>query len=483
MSNWIAILVILPVAAFSNGLEINGLSLLAPTSVSASISWENSWRYADSVSPANHDAVWIFCKGKTAASGTWEHIDLAAASVDGTAMTIELAEGGTGAMLHRNSPGEGSLQNLSLEFFLDVVSLSGFSELRLFGIEMVYVPEGSFYAGDSVSTNTLIKYSSNKPYYIENENDIIVGNSGDLLWSAADFPPAGDIPSSWPKGYDAFYCMKYEISQQQYADFLNTTDPGQQAANELNTVIQAPCFTGDHIDGERNFITYINGLYGCDANGNGILNETDDGMETACNFLTWSNLGAYLDWSGLRPMTELEFEKASRGPAYPVPLEFAWGTVDHINTTDLRDANTRTEHAADTVPEGSGLANYGYCQPSGPMRCGFAGWNSDSRSRSGASYYGIMELSGNLWELCVPMSADGLLFNGEHGDGSLTPDGRADAADWISGGHRGGGWNSGILDGFRDLAVSDRFFIYLDPDNQARGTAGGRGVLSENRLR
>ena len=46
----------------------------------------------------------------------------------------------------------------------------------------------------------------------------------------------------------------------------------------------------------------------------------------ACNWLSWADVAAYLDWSGLRPMTELEFEKACRGPNAPVAGEYAWGS-------------------------------------------------------------------------------------------------------------------------------------------------------------
>ena len=282
----------------------------------------------------------------------------------------------------------------------------------------------------------------------------------------------------YPKGYEGFYMMKYEISQLQYCAFLNTLGDGQLNANVLSTVIEAPCFENDHIDGERNHIIKVDGQYGCDANGNGVLNESDDGQNLACNFLTWDQLAAYLDWSGMRPFTELEYEKACRGPEAALPLEFAWGTSDVVNTTQVANWNSADESIIDTIPEAAGPANFGYCLPSGPLRTGFAATATSDRIRSGASYYGIMELSGNLWELCVPVSAQGLQFTGLHGNGVLSSDGHSDVAGWTAGGHRGGGWNSGILAEFRDLAVSDRFFIYLDPNNMARGTAGGRGVIS-----
>lgn len=48
------------------------------------------------------------------------------------------------------------------------------------------------------------------------------GYSGDM---------SGPIPAAFPKGYNAFYLMKYEISQGQLTDFFNFLDPGM--ANTL----------------------------------------------------------------------------------------------------------------------------------------------------------------------------------------------------------------------------------------------------------
>ena len=36
------------------------------------------------------------------------------------------------------------------------------------------------------------------------------------------------MPSGFPSGYSAFYAMKYEITQQQYVDFLNSISVDKQ---------------------------------------------------------------------------------------------------------------------------------------------------------------------------------------------------------------------------------------------------------------
>ena len=43
-----------------------------------------------------------------------------------------------------------------------------------------------------------------------------------------------------------------------------------------------------------------------------IFNSPNDGLYIPLH-ISWSDMSAYLDWSGLRPMTELEYEKACRG--------------------------------------------------------------------------------------------------------------------------------------------------------------------------
>ena len=88
----------------------------------------------------------------------------------------------------------------------------------------------------------------------------------------------------------------------------------------------------------------------------------------------------------------------------------------------------------------------------GPLRNGaFATKNYGLASRrySGGSYYGVMELSGNVWERVVTVAnSDGRAFTGAHGDGALDTNGRANVSNWPSSttaagsGLRGGSWNA-----------------------------------------
>ena len=471
----------------ANNVVISNLELSGDNTVKYQLSWENSWNYTDSIAPYNHDAVWVFCKGKRIADQEWETIPL---SINGntidTDFEIKVANSKVGAMLQRAIIGEGNVAaNIELE--LDVFKITDlYYEIQVFAIEMVYVTEGAFYVGDSISNNTLMQFGNGLSYFIDSESTIQVGEQPGQLWANGDFPPDGNVDASFPKGYNGFYSMKYEISQHQYIGFLNTLNSEQQSNRKLSTSVQSLCFSpDDHIDGERNFIIKMDGVFGCDANQNSVFGDVDDGQNVACNFLTWSHLTAYLDWAGLRPMTELEYEKACRGPESAVELELAWGNPNIINTNQPILSAEPNETVTDTIPNGSGIANFGYCLPSGPLRCGFAAYNGVDRITSGASYFGMMEMSGNLWELCIALTEEGLKFNGNHGDGFIDSDGNANEGNWDSiigdaSGFRGGGWNSGILTGFRDLAISDRFFAYLNGNSLDRGTTGGRGVISKS---
>lgn len=464
--------------AEANNLEIGELDAQSAYSLTCSVEWEHSWNLSPLDTPANHDAVWLFAKGLK--DGNWKHLNIDSIIIR-SPFYLEgvIAINGRGAIIRRSMPGEGDIES-QLEIYLQQ-AISQFDAIRLMGVEMVYIPEGGFFLGDGASNNSLIAASDSQSLFIASESTISIGQSGEL-WDLDGSLPTASLARGFPKGFKAFYSMKYEISQDQWVDFLNTIDEPQQLANELSTLAVSPCFGNDHTEGERNFIRRVNGVYGCDANDNGVLNESDDGGTVACNFLTWDQLAAYLDWTGLRPMTELEFEKASRGPEPVLDGAYAWGNTQVVNTDSIGNEWTEIEYVIGELPPGTGLANYGYCLPSGPLRVGFAAQPESDRIGSGASYFGLMEMSGNVWEQCIPITETTLDFDGRHGDGRLAADGLADVANWTRSGLRGGGWNSGIVAGFKDLAISDRFYVYLDPDDFARGTIGGRGVLSADQL-
>ena len=121
----------------------------------------------------------------------------------------------------------------------------------------------------------------------------------------------------------------------------------------------------------------------------------------------------------------------------------------------------------------------GNTQPAyGPLKVGVFATASSGRSSAGASYYGAMEMGGNVIERAVSVSnATGVTFTGTLGDGTLTPIGDANQATWPSTttalgiGQRGGEYLNPAL----YVRTSDRSFA--GSTNATRNfTYGGRGV-------
>jgi hypothetical protein len=258
------------------------------------------------------------------------------------------------------------------------------------------------------------------------------------------------VPSAYPTGYDAFYCMKYEISQEQYVDFLNTLTRNQQnyrttsdVSGDIVTSAYEFVMSGSGVVSYRNGISCpLSGLgtedpvpFHCNYDDTPPVNDAGDGQNIACNFIDWGDLAAYADWAGLRPMTEPEFEKACRGPNASVPTEFAWGNTSyHASTYNIVNDGAPNEEITDMGSNvGNHLTSNNSTNIGGPGRCGIFAASSANHTRveTGASYYGIMEMSGNLQEMAVAMFyVAGLSFTGLHGDGELTANGLADTDFW-----------------------------------------------------
>jgi hypothetical protein len=211
-------------------------------------------------------------------------------------------------------------------------------------------------------------------------------------------------------------------------------------------------------------------------NNNNSFNEVNDGQSVGYSGPSWNDMLAFLDWSGLRPMSELEYEKACRGTLGSVAGEYAWG-----NTT-VNFARPASEGTSlGTVNESNGITPVvgplNYTSSQGPWRNGYAATSSTNRTTAGATYYGVMEMSGNLWKVVVTTQSGGQNFEPNHGNGELSAAGVADVANWPTAnntfGLRGGAHNNAAT----TCRVSDRSNIQ---PNVASGTRNGaygiRGV-------
>jgi formylglycine-generating enzyme required for sulfatase activity len=466
------------------------------------ISWSNSWRSTDNGAPApnNWDAAWVFVKFRKN-GGDWAHASFnntghtvpSGASLDvglvDTSASFNIATNpGVGVFIYRSADGVGTFTktgfSLSWKFTQDGVGEDDAIDIRVYAIEMVYVPTGSFFAGDNASSGASFQQGSSDtdPWYIGSESAITTGtqagsgtgvgetnseyryvsnsNSGEDTTGAIF-----TIPAEFPKGYQKFYMMKGEISQGQWVAFFNTLTATQKSARDATSA------SGKNSDSltYRNNVSWTSGDATLPDQGGGATYAT-----VAMNFLSWADLTAYLDWTGLRPMSELEFEKAGRGPYRAVSGEYAWGTTSITGATAVTNAGKPNE-----AP--SSAANCVYNSGvQGPMRVGAMAAGDATRVASGAGYYGAMDLSGNLWERAVTVgNSTGRGFNGaKHGNGVVTSGGDGDVTTWtgtVAGGagFRGGHWNFGTLIAslsYRGGAANSQMgrFTYR----------GGRGVRS-----
>ncbi|WP_420459280.1 SUMF1/EgtB/PvdO family nonheme iron enzyme [Neolewinella sp.] len=473
----------------ANGIAVSNVTLTSQnasagtTVIQFDLRWENSWR--TSVGPANWDAAWIFAKYHVDGS-PWRHARLAGRGGAVAGATVEVQED-VGVLIYaapQDYAGDPVYNNVQLrwDYAVDMVHIDGAIDLRVFAVEMVYIPEGPFYVGDGGRLMGQFREggTNTEPYYLTGLGPIAVGDGTDqLFYGQVNYGgktyPSGDqqgpIPAEFPEGFGAFYCMKYELTQEQWVDFFNTLPTSYRDQLDITAV------NGKNSDGEisRNGVQYTGGL------------ATTTLPYVAMNFINEDQSLAYLDWAGLRPISELEYEKIGRGPLNPVLDEYAWGSTAHadyfytlIDTgeADERVANLTksTGHHNTSLTNPAGTAHYG------PWRVGLFAHNAPQqlREETGGSYYGVMELSGNLWERTVTVgSPQGRSYRAVHGDGTLSPDGRADVSGWPLGGDAACGLRGGAFVSGEDFfKLSTRFFA-ADNRNQSIHDHGGfRGIRS-----
>jgi formylglycine-generating enzyme required for sulfatase activity len=473
------------VSSRANNLQIVNVSLTGQnttsnfTMVKFDVSWENSWR-----DNSNWDAAWLFVKWSTDNGYTWRHASLSPTAGNHTApsgSTITPAVDSTGVFLYRSSSGSGTAAwtnvQLRWEYGNDGVDDFAIILVKVFGIEMVYVRQGAFNIGDGATTDLKSQFedgTTGNPKLITGEGALTLGGGGagsvgNNNKAGSSYPDDFDdvtsvlLPAAFPKGYNAFYCMKYEATQEQYKDFLNTLTRGQQQ-NRVYTSIFNTAITLRYVMSSTTVVNNRNGIrcdatipaapwpvkFYCDFNGNGVGDEAGDGQNIPANYIIAQDLTAYADWSGLRPMSELEYEKACRGPIYPISHEYAWGGIDTLSVLSVTNAGMGTEASATT---GANWNN----RVSGPVRAGMFATAATNREESGSSYWGIMELSGNLMERTYGVgNSNTRIFDGQHGNGELTTTGNSDVSTWSTYDTRRGGAAEGAL---TTLArISDRAY-------------------------
>ena len=397
-------------------------------SVRVSLAWKNAWR-----TERNHDAAWVFLR---LARPSWSQplrIDPGRLGTLAGGARLEASRDGMGVFVSCAEPCRGEVA-FELELPVDDTSVPerpGGYRLDAHAIEMVWIPEGAFEVGEPDPESELVReacalYRSGPDgahagtYRIESEATIDVSAREGALWyqTSGNEPQyngdqQGPIPAAFPKGFAGFYCMKYELSQGEYAQFLNGL--WSQAAG-MRAIGGSPEYHRDRGSltlGPRGYIAAS--------------------PRRPANFVSWEDGLAFCDWAGLRPLTELEYTKAVRGPRTPVSGEHAWGSPDTSAFLRIVGAN------GDLVTDGDADE---------------ALLDDASAPRLGASYFWVMDLSGSAWERVVSLGHPaGRAFAGSHGDGIIDYDGGcATNPDWPRGdsyaqfpgaggyGYRGGGF-------------------------------------------
>ena len=412
------------VSVRANNVRLNGTVKVTDVTsgvatLELDLAWDNSWR-----DNFNWDAVWIFLKTKPA-SGSWSHVMLQdvqhTATNDYVVMNGKSGNNVVGVyvFLGKNDTRRQASTTVTLKWACgSAYTKASFDNNQAFllaqGIEMVYVPFGAYYLGDGSSANTL-GGADGKPLAISGEGAIatLYQRASNGAISAA----INNLNANYPKGYGGFYVMKYETSQEQYVTFLNTLTRAEQETL-LGASFLSALSPGRYIFGDTLQPTFRNGIilsgkssgqpyiFDNNLNGNDVYGEDGDGQCVACNYMSLNDLLAYASWSGLRPMSELEYERACRAPFPQDPLagEYPWNSNGGVSrVTGLSAGGRETEVASTTscnVNSGNGLTG----SNQGPVRCGLFARSTSSQTVSGATYWGVMEMAGNVRELVAGVS-------------------------------------------------------------------------------
>ncbi len=267
------------------------------------MAWDNAWK----ISNKHLDAVWIFAKYRNANSQQWQNLIFSgqSSSSDPQISLFNIVGGNIFVNTRGLSNTQKSINQAKITLEL-LEPLVGFvnPSFKVFGIEMVYIPEGPFYLGDGsdISFFYTSKLENGQltrvPAFVDDLGTEPVSFEFGISTSSTN--PSLD----YPRGVGGFYIMKSEATQKQFVDFLNClTRPQQEGLlpNLTEGVKTKYPMTGTNAPVERNAIAYdtttIDGQaieFYLDLNNNGIPNETNDGQSIACNYVSFNQYLAFL---------------------------------------------------------------------------------------------------------------------------------------------------------------------------------------------
>lgn len=448
----------------ANNLRVSNVSFTNNNPVTQTVGirftlfWENSWR--DSI---NWDAAWVIAKYKNPSNGIWGHVKMnitGATNGTGISANVQVYSDSVGAFIYRNTLSSGNFTDTNIVIYWKYgsVGLSSLNnvEIRVFGYEMVYIPEGQFQCPHNLNYNNNVWSSSivapnprgprmrilgtTATYPTINDSIIRVelASRYEATWpggvthvnpvnlflfninkNGIDYNNDSILDNnSFPTGYFPFYIEKHERTEQSYSDFLNTL-----TSTQIGNI----------------------GIAGSTISLSG-LNYYASAPNRACNFATDQRLFSLGDWSGLRPMTLFEFEKAQRGPISPdFDPNFRSSEWISDNTIELTNYYNN-ENGTDTLPN-STIIYYGSDPYSSPYVSTFSGLgyrlsptkffvragqfarSNTTRYSGNMSYYGVCDLIGNAGDPYISPRTQN--FNSQNGNGELSVNGNTDITSWI----------------------------------------------------
>lgn len=473
MNKLIAILLLIcPINILANGITVSGVSFDNVTNeISFTLEWQNSWTYFVGI-PDLHDAAWVFIKYAPNGGDNWLHAEILD-SIPVQHYFQYISYDDLGVMIFKST--EGLSPFGPQEFTVELAPmLGGYQDFKVFATEMVFIDNGPFNAGDGVSSGRFYADgATNVPWMVTSEAGIMRGN-GVGQFNQEGSSSTQHLTSDFPKGYESIFCMKYKITAQQYVDFLNCLSRAQQdtrvkADLTLTSLANKYVMTDTATPTDRNPIACDPAIgTGCiefyvDLDDTNPPNSANDGANIVLNNLTPSDILAYLDWSGLRPMTELEYEKICRGVDMPaVAEEYAWGN-DTYNAAGTIINSGANDESTNNVGVSPGLYT------SLPLRAGYAATGTSNRTEASAAFFGVMDIH-NLGELMYGVESSNFKWS-SYGNGNLSPTGNADVSDWNNGAQL--------------LSTSDSSTPFLDPISKQKHSIslqtrsayiGGRGM-------
>lgn len=292
-------------------------------------------------------------------------------------------------------------------------------------------------ANNIAMTEVDMSLKTNDAFVVDRGSGIVMDKETNLSSKDGD-TWSGTLQANYPTGFNSFYVMKYEVSQEQWVRFLNKLEYNQQKMRTVGERLDGlgvgrfvygstgniACRNGIAVGSrDQGAVVFVNNLMN-DANGE--YAQEDDGQTVACNYLSPADMLAYADWCGLRPLSEFEYEKMARPPYPSIPILNEWAggdpnTIVRPSGNSLVDARTASERLGKVngkrvnVNAGAAL--------DGPVRVGAMAEGAQSRTEAGASFWGVMDLSGNLSEIYYACTnGHGRNFSdilAAHGNGTL----------------------------------------------------------------